>query len=164
MLWCSASFISDSTSSALSGNTEAKGCSACGSASSAACGTKRVPKISSMVLRAASGMSFIRGLSTIRTSRSTLHPFALPVARQNGIHRDFRRWGDSRSREVGRGSAESCVQVPGHKYDYGEHCTEDREFDWSAVADRLGREDQAGYDGHRERDAPVEAACLRVRP
>jgi hypothetical protein len=42
------------------------------------------------------------------------------------------------------------VQVPGHKHDYGEHCTEDGELDWSVVADRLGREDQAGYDGHRE--------------
>src|SRR5215212_8383862 len=59
MLWREASFISDSTSSALSGNTDPKGCSSCGSTSPGACRTKRVPKLSSMVLRASSVMSLI---------------------------------------------------------------------------------------------------------
>src|SRR5215212_1108793 len=168
MRWWAASFVSDSTSAAVSGNTEANGCPASGCASSAACRTKRVPKISSIVLRASSGMSFITRLSTTRAprgrSRSTLHPLALFVARLNGICRDIGRGRGLRSREVGRGSAESCVQVPGHKHDDREHHPQDGELERGVVADRLSREDQAGYDGHRERDAPVEAACLRVRP
>src|SRR5215208_4153339 len=168
MRWWAASFVSDSTSAAVSGNTEANGCPASGCASSAACRTKRVPKISSIVLRASSAMSFITRLSTTRAprgrSRSTLHLLALFVARLNGICRDIGRGRGLRSREVGRGSAESCVQVPGHKHDDREHHPQDGELERGVVADRLSREDQAGYDGHRERDAPVEAACLRVRP
>src|SRR5829696_4497022 len=56
------------------------------------------------------------------------------------------------------------MQVPSYEHDRSEHGPEDGEFEWSVVADRLGSEDQTGYDGHRERDAPVEAACLGVGP
>src|SRR5215217_3146375 len=157
MRWWAASFVSDSTSAAFSGNAEANGCPASCSASSAACRTKRVPKISSMVLRASSGMSFITRLSTTRAlhgrSRSTLHPLALFVAHLNGICRDIGRGRGSRSREVGRGGPEDCVHHP-----------EDGELERGVIADRLGREDQAGYERHGERDSPVEAARLGVGP
>src|SRR5215203_6862497 len=163
-----ASFVSDSTSTAFSGNAEANGCPASGCASSAACRTKRVPKISSMLLRASSGMSFITRLSTTRALRgrsgSTLHPHALFVAHLNGICRDIGLGGGSRSREVGRGGAEGCVQMPGCQPDDREHHPQDGELERGVVADRLSREDQAGYERHRERDAPVEAPRLRVRP
>src|SRR5215208_6512864 len=56
------------------------------------------------------------------------------------------------------------MQVPSYEHDRSEHGPEDGEFEWSVVADRLGSEDQTGYERHGERDAPVEAACLRVRP
>jgi hypothetical protein len=103
-----------------------------------------------MFLRAISGMSFIRGLSAIRPSHSTLHTLALPVALLNRICQDIRWWDGSRGREVGRGGPEGGVQVPGHKRNDREHNPKDHELERSVVADRLGREDQAGYDGHRE--------------
>src|SRR5215203_4063595 len=157
MRWWAASFVSDSTSAAFSGNAEANGCPASCSASSAACRTKRVPKISSMVLRASSGMSFITRLSTTRAlhgrSRSTLHPLALFVAHLNGICRDIGRGRGSRSREVGRGGAEGCVQMPGCQPDDCEHHPEDGELERGVIAER-----------HGHRDSPVEAARLGVGP
>src|SRR5215212_6269788 len=126
------------------------------------CHTKRIPKVSSMVFRAFSEMSFIRRASTLRALRSTLHPLALPVACLNGIYLGFRRWGESRSREVGRGGSEGSVQVPRCQSDYEEYGSEDGELERGVVAGSLDREDQAGYERHRERDPPVEAARFGV--
>ena len=56
-------------------------------------------------------------------------------------------------REVGRGGPEGCMQVPGCQRDYDERCHKDGELEWGVIADRLGREDQTGYERHGERDA-----------
>ena len=57
-----------------------------------------------------------------------------------------------------RGGSEGSVQVPRCQSDYEEYGPEDGKLERGVVADRLGSEDQAGYERHRERDSPVEAA------
>src|SRR5215208_624970 len=78
MRWRPASLVSDSTSSALCGNTEAKGSSAPGSLG--VCRAKRAPKVSSMVLRATSGMSFMSCLSTDFERESIMREKGSPPA------------------------------------------------------------------------------------
>src|SRR5918995_2500694 len=96
-------------------------------------------------------------------SPSTTRLFALSVARTEGLLGD----GDQRglgSRKVGRGGAEGGVEVPGHQRNHHERGSEDGQFQGSVVAERFGREDQAGYEDYGERDTAVEASRLGVGP
>jgi hypothetical protein len=88
-----------------------------------------------------------------------LHPLAFPVADLNVAGWNHRRWSGLGAWEVGRGGAEGGVQVPGCQRNDREHGPEDGELERGVVADRLDREDEAGYEGNGERDSPVEAAC-----
>jgi hypothetical protein len=54
--------------------------------------------------------------------------------------------------------------VPRCQRDYEEYGPEDGELERGVVAGSLGSEDQAGYERHRERDSPVEAARFGVGP
>jgi hypothetical protein len=54
--------------------------------------------------------------------------------------------------------------VPRCQRDYEEYGPEDGELERGVVAGSLDREDQAGYERHRERDSPVEAARFGVGP